>query len=150
MATTCIPFGVAMLEESVPRVKLPSGKEVTPLDAMKFCYNLSETDIEVLMLLMQGEKLDVESIASKLGLSKATVNRALNKLVALGFVERERFKRSGAGRPRYLYYVPDPKRVLDKIAKDFVTCADLFRKNVEVLLSMLSKSVERSSSDESV
>ncbi len=134
-----------MLEESVPRVKLPSGKEVTPLDAMKFCYNLSETDLEVLMLLMQGEKLDVESIASKLGLSKATVNRALNKLVALGFVERERFKRSSAGRPRYLYFVKDPHRVLDKIAKDFNTCADMFKKNIEVLLSMLSKGAREGS-----
>ena len=124
----------------MPRVKLPSGREVTPLDALKFCYNLSETDLEVLVLLMQGEKLDVETIASKLGLSKATVNRALNKLVALGFVERERFRRSSAGRPRYLYYVPDVNKVLDKIAKDFATCAELFQKNVAALLSMLAKS----------
>jgi len=110
-------MGNWMLAKDVPRVKLPSGKEATPLDALKFCYNLSETDLEVLTLLMDGNKLDVDTIASKLGLSKATVNRALNKLVSLGFVERERHKRSGAGRPKYIYYVKRPEEILDKISK---------------------------------
>ena len=129
-----------MLAKDVPRVKLPSGKEATPLDALKFCYNLSETDLEVLTLLMDGNKLDVDTIASKLGLSKATVNRALNKLVSLGFVERERHKRSGAGRPKYIYYVKRPEEILDKIRRDFDLCAEFFRASIEKMLAGFARS----------
>ena len=124
-----------MLDPSVPRVRLPSGREATPFDALKFCYNLSETDVEVLLLLLNGEKYDVESLATKLGLSKATVNRALNKLVAMGFVRKEREPRRAAGRPKYLYSVANPDELLRKIEDDLDVCAKIFKEELKSTLT---------------
>ncbi len=128
-----------MLDRSVPRVKLPSGREATPFDALRFCYNLSETDIEVLLTLLNGEKYDVDSLAAKLGLSKATVNRALNKLVSMGFVRKEREPRRAAGRPKYLYSVANPEELLHRIEGDLELCARIFKEELKSsLLAVLT------------
>ncbi|WP_167827895.1 HTH-type transcriptional regulator Lrs14 [Pyrolobus fumarii] len=135
---------LAAIEIAAQRVKLPSGREITPLEALKFCYNLSETDIEILIVMLQGGKYDVETLANKLGLSKATINRSLNKLAAIGFVERERETRKTAGRPRYFYYIRDPANLLSKIQNDLDFCAKAFEEGIKnMLLSSLRKAVAK-------
>ena len=116
------------------RVQLPSGREVDVAEGLKFCYDLSETDTQILIELLKGGEYSVDELASKLGLSKATVNRSLNKLVELGFVSRRREKREGVGRPRFKYYVEDPSKVISRIEADIDMCALEFKKKVRSLI----------------
>ncbi len=116
------------------RLRLPSGREATIAEGLRFCYDLSETDTQILIELLQGGEYTVDELAEKLRLSKATVNRSLNKLVELGFVSRRREKRQSVGRPRFKYYVEDPKKVLEKIEHDLDACANVFKQKLKELL----------------
>ncbi len=119
------------------RVRLPNGREITPIEALRFCYNLSETDIEVLLHILRGDKYDVDTLAKQLNLSKATINRSLNKLTSLGFVEKEREARKSAGRPKYYYYVRDPHSLIQRIKSDLELCAKVFQEGIQALLEQI-------------
>ena len=116
------------------KVQLPSGREVDVAEGLRFCYDLSETDTQILIELLRGGEYSVDELASKLGLSKATVNRSLNKLVELGFVNRRREKREGVGRPKFKYFVEDASRVIRRIESDIDACAAEFKKRIRALL----------------
>ncbi len=119
---------------SEKKFQLPSGREVDVAEGLRFCYDLSETDTQILIELLKGGEYSVDELAAKLGLSKATVNRSLNKLVELGFVSRRREKREGVGRPKFRYYIEEPQKVLEKIEKDIDTCAAEFKRKMRALL----------------
>ena len=121
------------------RISLPSGREVSITEGLRFCYDLSETDTQILIELLRGGEYSVNELAEKLGLSKATVNRSLNKLVELGFVSRKREKKEGVGRPKFKYYVEDPRKLIERLKQDFEACAAEFKKKVEMLLEEVSK-----------
>lgn len=125
----------ASLEEI--RLRLPTGREASIVEGLRFCYDLSETDTAILMELLKGKEYTVDELAEKLKLSKATVNRSLTKLVEIGFVSRTREKKGGAGRPKYKYYVQDPEKVIQKIISDFEQCARTYREVLQELLSKL-------------
>ncbi|ARM76655.1 HTH-type transcriptional regulator Lrs14 [Acidianus manzaensis] len=108
------------------KVRLPSGKEVGLVEALSFCYDISDTDFQVLLALVNyGEKTE-DDLASSLRLSKASVNRSVNKLISTGFIERVKDQNSKGGRPRYIYRALDADTLASKIAKDFEYCAKLF------------------------
>jgi len=86
---------------SLPRLKLPTGREITLYDALKLCYDINETDTIILIELMKLGEQDVDGLAKRLNFSKATVNRSLNKLVNLGFIKRRKEHRLTVGRPRF-------------------------------------------------
>lgn len=125
---------VEVLEFSKFKVKLPSGKEVGVIDALTFCYGLSDTDVEVLKVLMEKENATEDDVSDRLGLSKASVNRSLNKLMSIGFIERERGQTPKMGRPRYVYKTADPNSMLERIKGDFHECARLFSSVISSLL----------------
>lgn len=108
------------------RVKLPSGKEVGVAEALKFCYDLSDTDIQVLQSLSTVNYQSEDEIAQSLRLSKASVNRSLNKLIAIGFCERMKDQAFKGGRPRYLYKALGGDELTRKILEDLKSCADIF------------------------
>ncbi len=116
------------------KLQLPSRREITIAEGLKFCYDLSETDTQILIELLKGGEYSVDELASKLGLSKATVNRSLNKLVELGFVSRRREKREGVGRPRFKYFVEDARKVIERIERDVDACAEEFKRKIRSLL----------------
>lgn len=116
------------------RIKLPSGKEINLVDVLKFCYDLSETDTQILLKLVKGDEYDVDKLARELGLSKATVNRSLNKLVELGFVLRRRERRQSVGRPKYKYYVEDSQSLVEKLKNDMERCAEVMKQHVSKLI----------------
>lgn len=120
------------------KLRLPTGREAAIVEGLKFCYDLSETDAVILFELLRGEEYTVDDLTGKLGLSKATVNRGLTKLVELGFVSRRREKRSTVGRPRYVYYVKDPRKVIERMIEDFVQCSKAFQEALESLAKDLS------------
>lgn len=108
------------------KVRLPSGKEVGLVEALSFCYDISDTDFQVLLALVNyGEKTEDE-LAAALKLSKASINRSVNKLISIGFVERVKDQSTKGGRPRYIYKALAPDLLVTKIAKDFEYCAKLF------------------------
>ncbi|MCG2907460.1 MAG: MarR family transcriptional regulator, partial [Sulfolobales archaeon] len=74
--------------ESQGKFVLPSGKELTLLDVLSFCYGLSETDVQVLMALLKSSPKSTEDLEQELQLSKASVNRSLNKLLSMELVKR--------------------------------------------------------------
>jgi predicted transcriptional regulator len=113
------------------RIKLPSGKDAGLVDILAFCYGLSETDVQVLMALTKGEAKGTEELESDLKLSKASINRSLNKLLEMGLVMRIKEPGNKAGRPRYLYKAKDYQELKDKILADIKHCADERAKLVE-------------------
>jgi len=121
-----------MSDESV-ELKLPSGKELTLYDLVKFCYNFSETDLEILFKLLN-KKMTLDDLSQELGLSKATVSRGLNNLLGLGFVVRNREVSSkNIGRPRYSYYTS--KEIIEsRLMKDIEKCANVIREFITKVL----------------
>lgn len=116
------------------RIKLPTGRESSIVDGLKFCYDLSETDILILLQLLKGGGYTVDDLVRVLGLSKATINRGLAKLVELGFATRVREKRSKVGRPRYWYTLVNPEQIVERVLGDFYECARVFGDNLQKLL----------------
>ncbi|BCU67149.1 TrmB family transcriptional regulator [Sulfolobales archaeon HS-7] len=108
------------------KVRLPSGKEVSVSEALKFCYDLSDTDIQVLQVLSKTEYKSEDEISNSLKLSKASVNRSLNKLLSTGFCDRMKDQNSKGGRPRYLYKALSTEMFIEKITRDLNSCADIF------------------------
>ena len=108
------------------KVRLPSGKEVGLLDALLFCYDISDTDFKVLKELIKNGPKNEDELASSLKLSKASVNRSLNKLLSIGFVQRMKDQSSKGGRPRFIYTAINPDELVEKISKDFEYCAKIF------------------------
>jgi predicted transcriptional regulator len=114
------------VELETKKVKLPSGREMGLVEALNFCYDISDTDFQVLKLLLGAGTKTEDELAETLKLSKASINRSVNKLISIGFVERLKDTSSKGGRPRYLYKAIDVDKLIDKITKDFNYCAELF------------------------
>ncbi|MEM2662905.1 MAG: HTH-type transcriptional regulator Lrs14 [Metallosphaera sp.] len=96
------------------------------VEALSFCYDISDTDFQILKALINMGPKTEDDLASVLKLSKASINRSVNKLISIGFVERVKDQGSKGGRPRYIYKAVDAEALTDKIAKDFEYCAQLF------------------------
>jgi len=124
------------------RLRLPTGRETALVEGLRFCYDLSETDVLILFELLKGGEYTVDDLAQKLNLSKATINRGLAKLTELGFVTRTREKRSKVGRPRYKYFISDPEKIIQRIIRDFEDCAQAFRKTLLELAEEIKKQRE--------
>lgn len=114
------------MELEVTKIRLPSGKEVGIIEALSFCYDISDTDFQVLKVLLNSEGKNEDSLAEMLKLSKASINRSVNKLVSLGFVDRVKDSSSKGGRPRYIYKAVSSDKLIEKIVNDFKRCAELF------------------------
>ncbi|MEJ2777175.1 HTH-type transcriptional regulator Lrs14 [Sulfolobaceae archaeon RB850M] len=114
------------MELEIVRVRLPSGKEVGLIEALNFCYDISDTDFQVLKALLNSGGKNEDTLAEELKLSKASINRSVNKLVSLGFVERMKDQSSKGGRPRFIYRAIPAERLIEKISNDFKRCAELF------------------------
>jgi len=114
------------MELEITKIRLPSGKEVGILEALNFCYDISDTDFQVLKVLLNNEGKSEDALAETLKLSKASINRSVNKLVSLGFVERVKDTSAKGGRPRYIYRAIPVEKLIEKVIDDFKRCAELF------------------------
>ncbi|MEJ2777101.1 HTH-type transcriptional regulator Lrs14 [Sulfolobaceae archaeon RB850M] len=115
---------MAQTNISGTRIKLPSGKDAGLVDILSFCYGLSETDVQVLIALAKSEAKGTEDLEADLKLSKASINRSLNKLLEMGLVMRIKEPGNKAGRPRYLYKTRDYNELKQKILQDIKDCAE--------------------------
>ncbi len=91
------------------KVKFPDGREVEVITIFKFVYGLSDSELEILKLLVNTKgKLTAEDIASSLNISRNTVTKPINLLISKGLVLREKQKSGSNGRPKLFYFVtPD-------------------------------------------
>ncbi|MCY0859370.1 MAG: MarR family transcriptional regulator [Sulfolobaceae archaeon] len=112
-------------------IKLPSGRDAGLVDIMSFCYDLSETDVQVLLALTHGEPKSTENLEDELHLSKASINRSLNKLLELNLVMRVKESGSKAGRPRYLYKAIAISDLKKKILDDLGDCIGKIQQLIE-------------------
>jgi predicted transcriptional regulator len=115
---------------------LPSGKELTLLDVLSFCYGLSETDVQVLMALLKSSPKTADELEQELQLSKASVNRSLNKLLSMELVKRIKETGNRAGRPRHIYFVPGFDELKGKLVKEIEDCTDSIRNLIMTRLTL--------------
>jgi len=125
------------------RSRAPSGREITLSDVLRFCYDFSETDIQILLRLLKGDEYDVDTLASEMNLSKATVNRSLNKLVELGFASRRRAKKQSVGRPRSKYYISDKYEVIERLKREVRACTEAMLTELYAALSEIEEHLSR-------
>lgn len=124
-------YSEIVMESGSEKIKLPSGKEMALIDALNFCYDLSDTDFQILKILVNSGTKTEDELAEILKLSKASINRSVNKLIAVGFVERVKDTKTKGGRPRYLYKSISVDKLIEKISKDFNYCAEVFSNLVQ-------------------
>lgn len=124
--------------ESQAKFVLPSGKELTLLDVLSFCYGLSETDVQVLMALLKSSPKSTEDLEQELQLSKASVNRSLNKLLSMELVKRIKETGNKAGRPKYLYSAANFDELKGKVVKEIEDCTDSIKK---LIITQLTPSI---------
>jgi predicted transcriptional regulator len=110
-----------------PNFLLPSGKELTLHDVLHFCYGLSETEVEILMTLIRSSPKLAYDLEQELQLSKAIVNRSLNKLLSMGLVKRTKDTEKKRSRPKYVYYIPSFEELKDKLVKEIEDCTNSIR-----------------------
>lgn len=91
------------------KVKFPDGREVDVLAIFKFVYGLSDSELNILKLLVETRgKLSAEDIATNLNISRNTVTKPINLLISKGLVLKDKEKGKTGGRPRLVYFIiPD-------------------------------------------
>lgn len=119
-------YEIFYMQLETERITLPSGKEAKLIDALAFCYDISDTEFKVLQTVIEKKTITEDELVEMLKLSKASVNRSLNKLVSLGFIEREKVQSNKGGRPKYLYKALDKEELVKKLTEDFKKCSEMF------------------------
>ncbi len=119
---------------SLPRCRLPSGKEVSIVDVLRFFYDFNETDVLVLLKIFSSGSITLEELAKETHMSKASVSRSISKLHSLGFVSREKIiDKVSKGRPRYIYKV-DREGALKRILENVEMCSNVAKSVFEKIL----------------
>ena len=113
--------------ESQDKYVLPLGKELKLSDVFHFCYGLTESDIQILMALLNSNHKTAQDLEQELQLSRALVGRSLNKLLSIGLVQRTKETGNKTGRPRYVYFIPDPGEFKAKLVKEIEDCTNSIR-----------------------
>jgi len=111
---------------------LPSGKELKLSDILHFCYGLSETETQILMTLIRSSPKLAHELEQELQLSKAIVNRSLNKLLSMGLVKRTKDTEKKRRRPKYVYYIPNFEELKDKLVKEIEDCTNSIRNLISI------------------
>ena len=119
-------YEIFYMQEEMERIVLPSGKEAKLLDALSFCYDISDTEFKVLETVIAKGSITEDELVELLKLSKASINRSLNKLVSLGFISREKVQSTKGGRPKYIYKTLQKEELIRKITQDFKKCSEMF------------------------
>ncbi|QIW24795.1 HTH domain-containing protein [Sulfolobus sp. S-194] len=91
-------------------------------DEIRCCYKITDTDVAVLLKMVEIEKpITSEELADIFKLSKTTVENSLKKLIELGLVVRTKTEGKKIGRPKYYYSIST--NILEKIRTDLLNCA---------------------------
>lgn len=121
-------------DKMAERVRFPDGREVNIHEVISYIYGLGASEVQVFHLLMENGKMTADEIAERLGVSKASVNKALNTLSNKGLIEKEKVEEKRRGRPTYLYTIRKDY-VGKKIEEDAISLIYNVRETIKKLLS---------------
>lgn len=117
-------------------VTAPSGKILSIVDLLDFCYSVNETATQVFLSILK-KRATEEEITNELKISKAAANRALNILLKNSLVKRTKETGQKAGRPRYIYYVDEEN--ITKLINDLEACVPNIKKVLESFIDSMRK-----------
>lgn len=118
---------------SLPRCRLPSGKEVSVVEVLRFFYDFNETDVMVLLKILKKGSMTLDDLSRETNMSKASVSRSISKLYSLGFVSKEKISgKNVRGRPKYVYHV-NRESALKKIYENIEMCTTVAKSTFENL-----------------
>ncbi|MCC6030462.1 MAG: MarR family transcriptional regulator [Desulfurococcales archaeon] len=121
----------------LPRCRLPSGKEVSIIEVLKFFYDFNETDVIILLKILKNHSVTLDDLSRETNLSKASISRSISKLYSLGFVSREKTTgKAVKGRPKYIYRV-NRESALNKIYENIEKCSSVAKETFEKLFGSL-------------
>jgi predicted transcriptional regulator len=93
----------------------------TCYDLVKCMFKLSETEISIIKVMDEMETLTAMEVGELIKRDRATAYRALEKLVSIGLVYKERRGREGRGYSNY-YMKAQRKDILRKAEKRLDKC----------------------------
>lgn len=93
----------------------------TCYDLVKCMFRLSETEISIIKAMNELEALTAMDVGGRISRDRATAYRALEKLVSIGLVHKERRGREGRGYSNY-YVKVQRKDILRKAEKRLDKC----------------------------
>ncbi|MEM0043604.1 MAG: helix-turn-helix domain-containing protein [Sulfolobales archaeon] len=125
----------------IPRCKLPSGREVSIIDVLKFFYDLNETDVIILLKLSREGGKTLEELSQSISMSKASISRSISKLHSLGFISRKKITgKMIRGRPKYIYDI-DREKVLRDILENINKCSEVAKSIIDNLFRSEEKTI---------
>ena len=79
------------------------------------------------MAIVRSNRKTAQDLEKELQLSSALVSMSTNKLLNKGLIKRAKEAGSQLGRPRYVYYIPDPSEFKAKMIKEIEDCMNSIR-----------------------
>jgi predicted transcriptional regulator len=110
-----------MLEEFPAITFKIDDESFTCYDLVKCMFRLSETEIAIIKVMGEMEALTAQEVAEQIERDRATAYRALEKLVSIGLIHKERRGREGRGYSNY-YMKLARKDILRKAEKRLDKC----------------------------
>ncbi|EMA22506.1 helix-turn-helix domain-containing protein [Haloarcula argentinensis] len=107
---------------------------------LKTVFEMSGTELDVCLCVMEGGELTVAALAEQIGYDRSVVARHLNHLADLGVVEKRRRIRPAGGHV-YVYTPQPPEVVRERLREEFLSWVrlataqldDLQREKVEAI-----------------
>ncbi|AWR96340.1 MarR family transcriptional regulator [Acidianus sulfidivorans JP7] len=99
-------------------ILFPDGRSVDIHKVIGFMYGLTESELNILHLLMtSNNKLTVEEIANKLNIAQTSISKPINILIDKGLVYKEKKIITKTRKIRLVYYV-DKDKLYSKLIND--------------------------------
>ena len=93
----------------------------TCYDLVKCVFRLSETEISIIKTMDDVKALTAQDVGERISRDRATAYRALEKLVSIDLISKERRGREGRGYSNYYLKIPQ-KDILRKAEKQLDKC----------------------------
>jgi len=106
------PMGPAEGSDAVPEPELA--------DLLRTVFDMSDTELEICLCVMEGGDLTVQELADQIGYDRSVVSRHLNHLSELGVVDKQRRILEQGGHT-YVYQPVAPEQVRERLTDAFVT-----------------------------
>lgn len=145
--SSCGNFGIgdqnlSCCEDGLEPVTTPSAISSPTLDELlRVVFDISDTQLEVCLCVMEGGELTVQELADKIGYDRSVISRHLNHLVELNVLNKHR-RLLDQGGYVYVYTPVEPEMIRHQFRVEFirwvsqaqVLIEDLQREKVEMVV----------------
>jgi predicted transcriptional regulator len=122
--------------------------EPTLEDLLKSVFDMSETELEVCLCVMEGGEITTQELADQIDYDRSVVTRHLNHLAELGVIKKHRRLLREGGRVHVYKPVP-PEQVRQRLAEAFATWVHGATKQIAALQKKKVASIAASDDDPS-